>query len=569
MRRVAAIVGCVIAIIPRPDAARASNIVVPTAYATTVSTGGVTTPLRSGQRTYQEIIAASQLTAIPSGAPITGIALRINPTVAGGNAFPPAGVTATYSDYTIQLAHASHPPGAMSVTFANNVGAGAVTVRSGPLNFAPLVFPNLPNPPPFGPVMSFTTNYIYDGGDLVITIRHSGNTQGVDGIADALPNSPPAPGYGTAVAAVSATTSNATAGSATFATVVQVTFTGPSPLTVSAASASPASVLSGANTLLTVHVTPGTLPPSTGIQVAADLTSIGGAASQALFDDGSAGGHGDVTAADGIFSFSLSAGSACGDLSLPVTVRDDQLRTASATISLQMATPLTYDADTVPENEPDCGLTPGVDGSGNPIAVDTVDGGCSAANPMFITLPCGRKIAGTAGTAVIGGITFRDTDWYRIDLTQTTRVTWKVRAEFDALFGIIDTHGSANCPANAFRPGASMTVAPCIEGVVTDCLAPGTWFLVVAPAFSPAIPCGRKYQAQYLCGCTCIGDANHDGRLDGADIQPIVSILTSGNTSVGDCSDANFCLDANGDHAITSIDIASIAAGLVAGSACE
>jgi len=47
-------------------------------------------------------------------------------------------------------------------------------------------------------------------------------------------------------------------------------------------------------TLLKVSVTPGQSPASTGITAIADLTSIGGSATQALFDDGT---NGDVTMA--------------------------------------------------------------------------------------------------------------------------------------------------------------------------------------------------------------------------------------------------------------------------------
>ena len=56
----------------------------------------------------------------------------------------------------------------------------------------------------------------------------------------------------------------------------------------------------GSSTLLTVTVTPGLNPASTGIGVTADLTAIGGSASQQFFDDGT---HGDVAANDNIFSF--------------------------------------------------------------------------------------------------------------------------------------------------------------------------------------------------------------------------------------------------------------------------
>src|SRR5439155_19973768 len=50
-------------------------------------------------------------------------------------------------------------------------------------------------------------------------------------------------------------------------------------------SANPNPVQAGNSTLLTVSVTPGTSPASTGLAVAANLSAIGGAATQPFFDD--------------------------------------------------------------------------------------------------------------------------------------------------------------------------------------------------------------------------------------------------------------------------------------------
>ena len=74
------------------------------------------------------------------------------------------------------------------------------------------------------------------------------------------------------------------------------------PLSASAM-ATPASAYTGTETLLTVSVTPATQPASTGIQVTADLSNAGGSNSQPLYDDGT---HGDVTAGDNIFSYTLT-----------------------------------------------------------------------------------------------------------------------------------------------------------------------------------------------------------------------------------------------------------------------
>ncbi len=97
--------------------------------------------------------------------------------------------------------------------------------------------------------------------------------------------------------------------------------------------ATPASVAPTQSSLLTVTVTPGQNPTSTGITVTADLSSIGGSATQTLFDNGT---NGDATSGDGTFSFNATVANATplGIKSLPVTIQDAQARTGNTTISL-------------------------------------------------------------------------------------------------------------------------------------------------------------------------------------------------------------------------------------------
>ena len=100
--------------------------------------------------------------------------------------------------------------------------------------------------------------------------------------------------------------------------------------------ANPPSVPPGGTTLLTVTVTPGQNPGSTGIDVVVDLSSIGGSATQAFLDDGST--NGDVTPGDGVYSFSATVdnGTALGAKSLPVSISDDEARGSNTTIPLNI-----------------------------------------------------------------------------------------------------------------------------------------------------------------------------------------------------------------------------------------
>ncbi|HYU40838.1 MAG TPA: DNA/RNA non-specific endonuclease [Vicinamibacteria bacterium] len=97
-----------------------------------------------------------------------------------------------------------------------------------------------------------------------------------------------------------------------------------------AGSASPSTVFPGQASLLTVSVTPGANPASTGIQVSADLSSIGGSPTQAFANNGG-----------NSFSFNatVAPGTTTGAKSLAVTITDAEGRSGSTTISLQVDPP--------------------------------------------------------------------------------------------------------------------------------------------------------------------------------------------------------------------------------------
>jgi endonuclease G len=96
--------------------------------------------------------------------------------------------------------------------------------------------------------------------------------------------------------------------------------------------ANPNTVFQGDVSTLSVTVTPGTNPASTGLTVTADLSSIGGSASQQFFDDGLNGG--DAVANDNVFTYVATVAALHGPQLLPFSVTDGQLRFANGSISL-------------------------------------------------------------------------------------------------------------------------------------------------------------------------------------------------------------------------------------------
>jgi uncharacterized protein len=97
----------------------------------------------------------------------------------------------------------------------------------------------------------------------------------------------------------------------------------------------PSAVFAGDPVLLTVVVTLGSNPTSTGVAVSCDLSSIGGSATQALFDDGT---NGDVTAGNNTFSYgtTVPSNTSGGLKTLLCTVTDAQSRSGTATIALNV-----------------------------------------------------------------------------------------------------------------------------------------------------------------------------------------------------------------------------------------
>lgn len=150
--------------------------------------------------------------------------------------------------------------------------------------------------------------------------------------------------------------------------------------------ATPNALPPGSTTLLTVTVSPGTNPTSTGLTVAGDLSAIGGAAAQQFFDNAT---NGDVTAGDNIFSWSatVGAGTTGGLKTLPISIADAELRAGSTNISLTVQ----------------AFANPSVTGAANPSAVAQGGSVTLTATVSPGLVPNSTGLAVTADLTAIGG----------------------------------------------------------------------------------------------------------------------------------------------------------------------
>lgn len=117
----------------------------------------------------------------------------------------------------------------------------------------------------------------------------------------------------------------------------------------------PASAAPGDHVKVTARVTPGGFPSSTGLQVFANLSTLGGAVQQPLHDDGA---NGDLTAGDDVWSHQFVLGDrAPGSAAVTISATDLQGRSGSAQAAL-LVIPVPPAPPTPPPAEPPPAPTP-------------------------------------------------------------------------------------------------------------------------------------------------------------------------------------------------------------------
>ena len=144
------------------------------------------TPFNFLPQTTQVVIAASELKYIPVGSVIDSLWLRVAlGGINAGAAAPAETVTAT--DFEVDVSSATQQPAAMGSMFAGNEGADKVRVHDGAFALAAGALPPASNGN-FGKLVQFQKHFVYKGGPLCVTIRHTGLSGAFQG-PEALANS--------------------------------------------------------------------------------------------------------------------------------------------------------------------------------------------------------------------------------------------------------------------------------------------------------------------------------------------------------------------------------------------
>lgn len=130
---------------------------------------GMTNFYAGTAQVVQTVIAAGELQEIPVGSQVTGLTLRST----DANAWPATSLG--FSQYQIDVSTAAARPNTLSALYASNEGSDKLRVRSGPLSVLKQSFPGGAPVNGFGATIHFDRPFVYVGGDLCITVRHSGS----------------------------------------------------------------------------------------------------------------------------------------------------------------------------------------------------------------------------------------------------------------------------------------------------------------------------------------------------------------------------------------------------------
>lgn len=132
--------------------------------------------------------------------------------------------------------------------------------------------------------------------------------------------------------------------------------------------------------------------------------------------------------------------------------------------------------------------------------VDAYNGGCNWDPLKFQNIALNSTICGTSGVYLMVDILYRDTDWFRVVLTQPDRITFWAVGEFPVLIFVMDA-GSENCSDYTILDNA--TAATGDTALLSMFLPAGVYWFWVGPYDWGSYPCGAKYVAGVESGSEC------------------------------------------------------------------
>ncbi len=185
------------------------------------------------------------------------------------------------------------------------------------------------------------------------------------------------------------------------------------------------------------------------------------------------------------------------------------------------------------------GSTPEAEPSCESEYIDRSNGGCDAEEILFMPLQDGDVICGTAGSYLLNGIERQiDTDWYGIQVAESSTVTSCVHSEHDAvLHFVLPIDG-----CNSLEFLDTRTVYSCVPFCNSLVLPPATYWISLAPLHSIAVPCTSRYQLSLeivpllICDSlarVCIASANETESNDTCGVGVDSLVLDCGGSVSG------------------------------------
>ena len=129
---------------------------------------------------------------------------------------------------------------------------------------------------------------------------------------------------------------------------------------------------------------------------------------------------------------------------------------------------------------------------------DTYNGGCNASPFVFQEIACGDTICGSCGVYDFFGSTYRDMDWFEIQVSEGD-LTLTCVAEFPLALWLFDPV-SFDC-VDMVNLDFINTTGVCDTLSVSAYVASGTYWLIIAPMDWGSYPCGD--QSEYVAWLDC------------------------------------------------------------------